>query len=420
MPQRYNRNRMYGRGYRQYDPTYQAAGFNPAVFEGSSVDFNPHDFSIYERGLANLQARMDKAAEEQGAVDLTLAEIETKLNPAEREWFSSYKHDIKNQIQSEIDAGNFGSAIRKATKLGKQAASDSRIIGRIEANSKYQQALKEVLGNNNLSKDTKDWWIATHQYSYEDKYDASGNPIAGDIKEYNDRPVGPVDLTKIAATSIQLVAPDKTFSKGSTTNYGGIGTTKSNGQPLVSSGHDNNTVELSEEKLKETFDAVFANNPEAKAYLTQEREVAMWKLRQLEDLKNTTDDEAQKQLYEEQQKLYKNELYGDDGHFMSETEYIAKRVSPILHNAAYKYVDNSYNSVYGSSNSGVGGALVDVKGLPVGFTLGRTSYGGVVNLDYSNAGTTAVRNVGTAAQNSKKILSGLQVKPTTLGLSVTY
>lgn len=411
MPQGYNRNRLSRRGYNQYTPSYQAAGFNPTVFEGSSIEFKPRDFGVLERGLANLEARMNTASEKQAGVDAALADVESKLNPAEREWFSSYKKDIKDQIQGEIDAGNFGSAIRKANKLAGQVANDSRILGRIEANAKYQQALKEVQNNNALSKDTKDWWVANHQYSYEDKFDSSGNPIASDIKEYNDRPVAPVDLTKVAATAIQLVAPDKTFGKGSTTNYGGLGKTATNGQPLISSAYDKNITRLDEEKLKETFDAIFANNPEAKAYLTQEREVAMWKLRELEDLKNGTDDLAQKQLYEEQQNLYRKELYGNDGHFMTETEYIAKKVSPILHNAAYEYVDTNNVSVYGSTKSGGGSdGLGGVTGWPDGFELNNTVGSGTVNLQYGNVGTTAVRSVGTAAQGSKRILLGLNQK----------
>ena len=151
MPQGYNRNRLSRRGYNQYTPSYQAAGFNPTVFEGSSIDFKPRDFGVLERGLANLEARMNTASEKQAGVDAALADVESKLNPAEREWFSSYKKDIKDQIQGEIDAGNFGSAIRKANKLAGQVANDSRILGRIEANAKYQQALKEVQNNNALS-----------------------------------------------------------------------------------------------------------------------------------------------------------------------------------------------------------------------------------------------------------------------------
>lgn len=390
--------------YNQQTPNY-----NPGVFEGATAEFKPIDFTPFERSLAKIEARMTTASEKQTAVDAALAEVETKLNPTEREWFSSYKKDIKDQIQGEIDAGNFGSAIRKANKLAGQVASDSKLLGRVEQNAKYQQAVKEVQGDKSLSKDTKDWWLANHQYSYEDQYDSNGNPIASDIKEYNDRPVAPVDLTKIAATAIQLVAPDKTSSKGSTTNYGGIGTNASNGQPLVSSGHDVSTVSLDESKLKETFDAIFSTNPEAKAYILQEREVAIWKLGELERLKDSTDDELQKRIYEDQEKQYKQELYGKDAdgreHFMSETEYIANKISPILHNAAYEYKDTNYNSVYGTSGGGSNLGLGGLSGLPVGFIANdRPVKAGTVQLDYSSAGNTAVGSVGNAARSSKSLL----------------
>lgn len=406
MPQRYNRNRMYGRGYRQYDPTYQAAGFNPAVFEGTSVEFKPYDYSIYERGLANLEARMDKAAEQQGAVDLTLAEIETKLNPAEREWFSSYKHDIKNQIQSEIDAGNFGSAIRKAIKLGKQAASDSRILGRAEENAKYQEAVNDVMSNNKLDKDTKDWWLATHPYSYTDAYDANGNPISNVSDGYNDRPVDPVDITKLGAEAISLVAPTKSDISGSTTNTGGIGNkTTSNGQPLTGSSFATAIQELTEDRLKEVFDAVFLNAPGAKEYIIQNRNVSLWKYKQLEDLENNAATPEEKLNYANQKELYKDDLY-DKGMLMGETEYIAKHISPILHNAAYRYVTTSSGKHYGASNkSDFDNDPANPEDYPTGNNeKPRTVGGGTVNIDRSEDIAGAKATVKEASNSTRTIL----------------
>lgn len=382
--------------------------FEPLVFPGTTLDFKPNDYGLLERGIINLDKRRVTASEKQTAVDLALADIESKLNPTERKWFSSYKQDIKSQIQTDIDAGNYTTAIAKATKLAGHVASDSRLLGRIEQNAKYQTALEEVRKDKNLTKDQKAWWEFNHKYSYEDKYDAYGNPIAADIKNYSDRPIAPMDLTKLAATAIQLVAPEKTSSKGSVTNYGGLGQYADNGEQLMTNQYDFSSIKLDEEKLKETFNAIFANNPEAKQYLTQEREIAYWRYRELEDLIEATEDPLKKQLYKEEQKQYKDDIFGADGHLMTETEYITKKVSPILHNAAYEYKDTSSGKVYGLASGGsktsgsqsIAGA--GISGLPDGFTDAVSA--GTVNIDESSRATNSVKTVGDAIEQAKAIL----------------
>jgi len=411
MPRGYNRNRMYGRGYRQYDPTYQAAGFNPTVFQGTSVDFDPHDFGVYERGIAGLEARMTKAAEQQTALDVALGEVEMKLNPTEREWFAGYKQNIKNQIQGDIDAGNFGSAIRKATKLAGDVANDSRILGRIQENAQYQEFVKDVMSNNKLDKDTKDWALATHPYNYTDKYDVNGNPISNVSNGYYDRPVDPVDITKLGAEAISLVAPTKSDVSGSTSNAGGIGSkTAANGQPLTSSSFGLAIQELTEDRLKEVFDAVFLNTPGAKEYIIQNRNVSLWKYKQLEDLENNAVTPEEKLDYANQKALYEADLY-DDGMLMGETEYIAKHISPILHNAAYKYVTRSSGSHYGSDGSSSSNSNpANPEDYPTGEREeARTVGGGVVQIDRTQDINKAKGEVKDASNTTKSILNNLDM-----------
>ena len=298
MPQRYNRSRMYGRGYRQYDPTYQAAGFNPAVFEGTSMEFKPYDYSIYERGLANLEARMNKAAEEQGAVDLTLAEIETKLNPAEREWFAGYKQDIKNQIQGDIDAGNFGTAIRKAIKLGNQAASDSRITGRVEANAKYQEELKKQkdrLAKGDITDDAFSWWLKKNPYTYQDKYDANGNVVSGTLQEFTPL-YDKVDYAGLTNAAFKLITANKGSSSrdGSTSVHNTTtkdlsrgNTTYKPGENVSGSSHSSESFEyVSLDDIKDNIEELIALNPGGLEQVEQDYVVRLDAFKELEEKYN--------------------------------------------------------------------------------------------------------------------------------------
>lgn len=298
MPQRYNRNRMYGRGYRQYDPTYQAAGFNPAVFQGSSVDFNPHDFSIYERGLANLEARMDKAAEEQGAVDEALAKIELNLHPSEREWFAGYKQDIKDQIQGDIDAGNFGTAIRKATKLGSQAASDSRITGRVEANTKYQEELKKQkdrLAKGDITEDAFNWWLKKNPYTYQDKYDANRNVVSGTLQEFTPL-YDKIDYAGLTNAAFKLITANKGSSSrdGSTSVHNNTtgdlargNNTYKPGENVSGSSHSSQSFEyVSLDDIKDNIEELIALNPGGIEQVEQDYIVRLDAFKELEEKYN--------------------------------------------------------------------------------------------------------------------------------------
>lgn len=297
MPQGY-RNGMYRRGYRQYNPSYQAAGFNPAVFEGTSVDFNPHDYSILERGLANLEARMTKAAEQQGAIDEALAKIELNLHPSEREWFAGYKQDIKNQIQGDIDAGNFGTAIRKATKLGSQAASDSRITGRIEANAKYQEELKKQkdrVAKGDITEDAFNWWLKKNPYTYQDKYDANGNVVSGTLQEFTPL-YDKVDYAGLTNAAFKLITANKGSSSrdGSTSVHNnttgdltrGDKTYKS-GENVSGSSHSSQSFEyISLDDIKDNIEELIALNPGGIEQVEQDYVVRLDAFKELEEKYN--------------------------------------------------------------------------------------------------------------------------------------
>lgn len=383
MPQRYNRSRMYGRGYRQYDPTYQAAGFNPAVFEGTSMEFKPYDYSIYERGLAGLQARMDKAAEQQGAVDEALAKIELNLHPSEREWFAGYKQDIKNQIQGDIDAGNFGTAIRKAIKLGNQAASDSRITGRVEANAKYQEELKKQkdrLAKGDITDDAFSWWLKKNPYTYQDKYDANGNVVSGTLQEFTPL-YDKVDYAGLTNAAFKLITANKGSSSrdGSTSVYNTTtkdlsrgNTTYKPGENVSGSSHSSESFEyVSLDDIKDNIEELIALNPGGLEQVEQDYVVRLDAFKELEEKYNKAleeDPTSENTRLLGQQLEVRKKLLFRNGSETDFKDYFARMLADnmIAKNMAYDWrttasggtssyslsdVNSNYNNGGGSGNS---------------------------------------------------------------------
>lgn len=370
--------------------TLAQGSFTPIVYTPQTEDLN-----LLQRSLAQMEARQEKASENQTAIDMALGEIEDKLNTAELPWFNEYKQNIQKQIQNEVDAGNYGSAIRVATRLAGKIKSDTQIKNRIKQNEKYQEALKTVKANPNLSKDTKDWWIDTHQYAYNDEQG---------VTEYNDMPAAPIDYVSLSAKAIQLTAPEKYSKDNEISNPEGIkgSTSSSTGSRQIQDRYKILEIKLDEEKLKEVMDKVFAGTLGGKEAVIQDRKVSLWKFNKLkeeQDNPNTTSE--RKKEIESEIKLYEDDLY-DEGILMGEDEYIAKKVNPILHNAAYHYKEEVNSDIYGGSTLHNNLAFnTTIPGMPKGMKLPfKFSSGGLLNIPWSNYGQKAKEQASNAAKDA--------------------
>ncbi len=223
--------------------------FNPTIFTPAQYEFQTSDASLLERSLAQREARMEKAVQSKSAIDKSLAEIESKLNPSEGKWFEQYKQNIRNEIQSSIDSGDYGDAIRTAISLAGGTIQDPRILGRMksqEAWNKEMEIQKARLNKGEISEATFNWWTKSPyaQYNYEDSFDANGNYIESPVWRAERLPVKDIDIPKSTALARSLIAPKKwTINKGgghSTTNANSTG----NGRKWIDNeSHETVTVE---------------------------------------------------------------------------------------------------------------------------------------------------------------------------------
>ena len=338
--------------------------FNPTVFTPTQYDYKAADMSILERSLAQREARMKEAAQGKNAIDRTLGELELKLNPAEAKWFEGYKQDIRNQIQSSIDSGDYGAAVRDATTLAGSVIQDPRILGRIRSQEAYDIELKTQQArrnNGDISPNTYDWWVANNKYSYTDNTDASGNYIEGSPWKAESTPVKDINWAEQAATAFKLITPKKyTSSKG-----GGSDITNADGTSKGSKwSRSSSTEQITVEDILDNIEYLLSATSDGYRQAEQAWDVAVFDYKRLEqrwkDAVASGSPDATKlgeQLEERKKLMYKN------GSPIGYKEYYARMVTDnkYAHKLAYKWTTSGNESFSSKDNyapgSGGGGAV---------------------------------------------------------------
>lgn len=338
--------------------------FAPTVFTPSQYEYQAADMGILERSLAQREARMKEAAQNKSAIDRTLGELELKLNPAEAEWFEGYKQDIRNQIQSSIDSGDYGAAVRNATTLAGSVIQDPRILGRIRSQESYTEELKTQQARRDrgeISQNTYDWWVANNKYSYTDNQDGNGNYIEASLWQATTRPVKDINWAEQAATAFKLITPKKnTSSKGGGSNTTNVDGTGNGSKWSNSSGVEQITVE----DILGNIDELLSATPDGYRQAEQAWNVAQFDYKRLEQqwkdavASGSADaDTLGAQLEERKKLMYKN------GSPIGYKEYYARMITDNRYAStlAYRWTtsskDNFTSNDYHVPGSGAGGSL---------------------------------------------------------------
>lgn len=345
--------------------------FNPTVFTPTQYEYKAADMSILERSLAQRETRMKEAAQGKSAVDKALGELELKLNPAEAKWFEGYKQDIRNQIQSSIDSGDYGAAVRDATTLAGSVIQDPRILGRIRSQEAYETELKTQQARRDrgeISQNTYDWWANKNKYSYTDNTDASGNYIEGSPWKAESTPVKDINWAEQAATAFKLITP----KKGSSTKGGGHSTTNADGTGDGNKwSRSTSTEKITVEDILGNIDELLSATPDGYRQAEQAFDVATFDLKRLQEKYNSlADDDPNKDVIGEQLDARKKLMY-KNGSPITYKEYYARMITDnkYAHTLAYKWTTSGNESFksndYQSAGSGAGGSIG--TGLGTGF-----------------------------------------------------
>lgn len=337
--------------------------FAPTVFTPSQYEYQAADMGILERSLAQREARMKEAAQNKSAIDRTLGELELKLNPAEAEWFEGYKQDIRNQIQSNIDSGDYGAAVRNATTLAGSVIQDPRILGRIRSQEAYDTELKTQQARRDrgeISQNTYDWWVANNKYSYTDNTDGNGNYVEGSPWQATTRPVKDINWAEQAATAFKLITPKKnTSSKGggnNTTNADGTG----NGSKWSRS---SGTEQITVEDILGNIDELLCATPDGYRQAEQAYNVAVYDFNRLKtQYEGLSDGDPEKEALGQQLEARRKLMY-KNGSPINYKEYYARMITEnryagtLAYNWTTSSRDNFTSNDYQSAGSGAGGSL---------------------------------------------------------------
>lgn len=300
--------------------------FTPAVFTPSQYEYKAADIGVLERSLAQREARMKEATQNKSAIDRALGELELKLNPAESEWFESYKQDIRNQIQSSIDSGDYGAAIRDATILAGSVIQDPRILGRIRSQEAYQKELQTQQARRDrgeISQNTYDWWVANNKYSYTDNRDGNGNYVEASPWQAVTSPVKDINWAEQAAIAFKLITPKK--------------------KP-TSEGED--TEQITVEDIVGNIDKLLSSTPDGYRQAEQAYNVAIYDFNRLEtQYNNLGDDDPEKEVLGQQLEARKKLMY-KNGSPINYKEYYARMITENRYAStlAYKWTKDSPNS----------------------------------------------------------------------------
>lgn len=311
--------------------------FNPTVFTPTQYEYKAADMNLLAQSLAQRETRMKEAAQGKSAIDRTLGELELKLNPAEAEWFEGYKQDIRNKIQSSIDSGDYGAAVRDATTLAGSVIQDPRILGRIRSQEAYDAELKTQQARRNngeIGQNTYDWWVANNKYSYTDNTDGNGNVVEGSPWQANTRPVKDINWADQAAIAFKLITPKKkTSSKGGGSDITNADGTSKGSKWSSSSG----TEEITTKDILDNIDELLSATSDGYRQAEQAWNVAVFDYKRLEQKwKNavasgsTNATTLGEQLEERKKLMYKN------GSPIGYKEYYARMIT-----------DNHYASTLG-------------------------------------------------------------------------
>ena len=384
--------------YRLPEMSIAQMQYNPATFQGVSFTPQAPDMNILARSLAQAEERHNKATEKQTAIDIALGDIENKLNTAEIPWFNEYKKNIQQQIKNEIDNGNYGSAIRVATKVAGSISSDTSLIGRIKANEAYKKELESVKNNNKINSITKQRWEAQNLYSYEDIKDDAGNIVGGTEWKSSWTPVEHYAVSDIQRLAAQMT-PEESKVTEKTTSGSTLGTlegkkvNKLSDAELVlgqgSTSRYNQYQRKTEENLRAVIKQLFKEHPEYKASLEQDYEDAKWLY--MEADKKSRDmslSEEERQYQANKASMYLESISDGAGNILYDpNKYIEQTVFPMMKNMAYNNTVSKTNDGFHYSEGALGAihqtsinkqlAAIDLMNM-------TTTPGAPVSINYGN------------------------------------
>lgn len=139
----------------------------------------PRDYTNFARSMAAQEAREEKANQYLTFIDNTLGEKRKLLNKEDYGWLAEQADKYRQEIDKQINLGNWQSAIRVAQQSAKDLARNTELEDRIRANEIYTTERNKIQSGN-YSPYTKRRWDAINKYKFDGtaSWDATFKPVA--------------------------------------------------------------------------------------------------------------------------------------------------------------------------------------------------------------------------------------------------
>lgn len=306
-------------------------------FQYSTYDYVPSvDLNTLGQTFNTLEQGHKEAIKAASDLEVTMANLD--LNEAESEWRQQKINEIKQTVADNTIYGNsYGSLDDIIMKAGNLAA-DQGMIGRLQAQKDYKAFRERVEQDNTLPQDYKEYYLENNPYHYKDIYDNNGNIIGGTKWSPIKSPTAIVPLSKLITQGIAIAA--KESGGGTMTRWIDVNGNITTDPTKAFDGEVYNSItnkweRLSKEKILQGINSVIASTPGAIESLKQDYDVARWR--------------HDKAVAANDGKPFASDITDDNGVYLSEEEYLKKRIDPAVQAASYY---NSFsNTTYGKGLS---------------------------------------------------------------------
>ena len=293
------------------------------TFDYISREYVPSiDLNTLGKTYDTLEQGHKEAVKAASDLEVTMANLD--LNEAESEWRQQKINEIKETVAENTIYGNSYAALDDIIAKAGNLASDQGMIGRLQAQKDYKAFREKVENDKTLPQDYKDYYLENNPYHYEDTYDKNGNIIGGTKWTPNSSPTAIVPLSQLVVQGISIAA--KESGGGTMTRWldsNGKVTTDPNkvfdGEVYNSS--TNTWERLSREKIWQGINSMIATTPGAAESIKQDYDVARWRHNKAVQANNN--------------KPFASDVTDNNGVYLSEEEYLRKRIDPAVQAASY-------------------------------------------------------------------------------------
>lgn len=292
----------------------------------------PVELQTLQNSFNTLEKGHQEAVKAESQLKLAISQLE--MNEQEDEFKANLVNEIETTIANNTIFGNKYGALDEITARLGNIMIDPKVKGRVEAQKNYKEFRNRVINDKTLTQRDKDYFLANNPYYYTDKYDNKGNVIGGTVWNPIESPTTKVPLSDLVVKGISIAA--KESGGGTVTRWldenGKITTDPNKAYDGEYFNTTTNTwTRLGRDKIMAGIKAMIETTPGAKESLEQDYKVAKW--------------HHEQQLKQNNNKPFASDITDSNGIYLSEEQYLLKRVAPAVQ--AAEYYNSTNQTTYG-------------------------------------------------------------------------